>query len=276
MSPTHRNKPKSRFAPTPSGLLHKGNGFNFLLTYLITKSRNGSIHLRVDDYDLSRSRIEFVQDIFDTLDYLGLDWDSGPVSCHDFQSNYTSKNRHFLYHDYLQKLTQTFVCECSRKDLENYYNCYPGFCYDKLLQFKAKENCIKIKGKDNINDFVVWTRENCPSYQLASLVDDKELGINLIIRGYDLEESTELQKFLASNLSYKEFESVEFIFHQLLKDKNGVKLSKSNHSQSMKFLRDNGMSKLEFYKEFCEFMKIDLNGKLTLENLVEKVYALSW
>ena len=77
----------SRIAPTPSGLLHLGNSFNFLMTYLLTKNSNGLIHLRIDDYDQGRVRDEFIQDIFDSIAWLGIKIDQGPKNLIDFKKN---------------------------------------------------------------------------------------------------------------------------------------------------------------------------------------------
>lgn len=78
----------SRIAPTPSGFLHTGNAYNFILTYLLTRSVSGVLHLRIDDYDLGRYRQEFVQNIFDVLEFLGLECDKGPTCTSDFEQNF--------------------------------------------------------------------------------------------------------------------------------------------------------------------------------------------
>ncbi len=74
----------TRFAPTPSGWLHIGNAISFIITWLYARSANGTIHLRIDDIDGERAREEFVEDIFTGIEWLGLDYDSGPTSVDDF------------------------------------------------------------------------------------------------------------------------------------------------------------------------------------------------
>lgn len=64
---------RTRIAPTPSGYLHIGNAFSFLLTALIAKKNNGTILLRIDDIDDERKRPEYVNDIFTSLDWLGIE-----------------------------------------------------------------------------------------------------------------------------------------------------------------------------------------------------------
>ena len=80
--------PISRFAPTPSGFLHIGNALNFILTWLLVRRRGGRLHLRIDDMDGIRVRPEVVEDIFYSLDWLGLDWDTGPSGPEDFHARF--------------------------------------------------------------------------------------------------------------------------------------------------------------------------------------------
>ncbi|MEE3267090.1 MAG: glutamate--tRNA ligase family protein, partial [SAR324 cluster bacterium] len=68
----------SRIAPTPSGFLHLGNAFNFLLTALLVDIQNGHLHLRIDDLDRPRVVPVSVEDIFVQLEWLGIEYDSGP------------------------------------------------------------------------------------------------------------------------------------------------------------------------------------------------------
>ncbi len=78
----------SRIAPTPSGYLHVGNGVNFVLTYLLVRKNKGHLHLRIDDYDTPRVRNEYIDNIFASLDWLGIKWDSGAKSPSDYRQNY--------------------------------------------------------------------------------------------------------------------------------------------------------------------------------------------
>ena len=67
-----------RYAPTPSGFLHIGNALNFRLNWLVARQNGGKILLRIDDLDAERKRPEYIADIFESLEWLGLDWDEGP------------------------------------------------------------------------------------------------------------------------------------------------------------------------------------------------------
>jgi len=90
----------SRIAPTPSGYLHAGNAYNFILTYLFTRAQNGVLHLRIDDYDEARYRDEYAQNVFDVLEFLGLNYDCGAKNLSEFKSKFSSKfkSAHAVYH----------------------------------------------------------------------------------------------------------------------------------------------------------------------------------
>ncbi|MGB1694341.1 MAG: glutamate--tRNA ligase family protein, partial [bacterium] len=68
----------SRLAPTPSGYLHLGNAFSFILTWLLVRRLGGKLHLRIDDLDAPRLNQDCLEDIFIQLEWLGLDYDTGP------------------------------------------------------------------------------------------------------------------------------------------------------------------------------------------------------
>ena len=85
--------PRTRFAPTPSGYLHLGNAWSLALTWLLARSRGGSIHLRIDDLDAARLRPEYLEDIFASLEWLGLDWDGGPRDPADFLARHSQRLR---------------------------------------------------------------------------------------------------------------------------------------------------------------------------------------
>ena len=93
--------PVSRLAPTPSGFLHLGNAVNFLVTWAIVRSLKGRIHLRIDDMDGIRFRPDVLEDIFKSLDWLDLDWDTGPSGPDDFYQNFSlHKKRSITGEDY--------------------------------------------------------------------------------------------------------------------------------------------------------------------------------
>jgi glutamyl/glutaminyl-tRNA synthetase len=263
---------KTRIAPTPSGLLHEGNGASFLLTYALAKAYNGQILLRIDDLDAERMRLEYVEDIFRTLDWLGIEWDEGPMSVADFQQNWSQHHRLDLYQNMLEKLKNTdgtsrfgreggvYACHCSRKQIKeaSVNGLYPQTCRFKNLNFDEKETAWRIhipegstvsfKNYDlenqsitnnqstisnTIGDFVVKQKNGLPAYQVASLADDAHFGVNFIVRGADLLPSTAAQIFLAQQLGLTKFADSLFIHHGLLTNEEGEKLSKSQGASAL-------------------------------------------
>jgi glutamyl/glutaminyl-tRNA synthetase len=127
----------SRLAPTPSGFLHLGNAVNFTLTWLLTRRAGGTLHLRIDDLDRARFRPAYLTNIFQTLEWLGLDYDHGPTGPDDFERHYSQ--RHFLaaYEATLQAARTAhphlfYACRCSRTELSRAAttgsHTYPGTC----------------------------------------------------------------------------------------------------------------------------------------------------
>src|SRR5687768_9291602 len=120
---------KTRIAPTPSGYLHLGNALSMLVTAEFAKRYGCSILLRIDDIDQQRIRKEYIEDIFDTLKFLGIKWEEGPQTYEDYTNNFSQIKRLDIYNSALEQLKNSgrvFACTCSRSDLRD--GIYPGTC----------------------------------------------------------------------------------------------------------------------------------------------------
>jgi glutamyl/glutaminyl-tRNA synthetase len=129
---------RTRIAPTPSGFLHIGNGASFVATWALARAFDGKIMLRIDDLDAERMRPEYVEDIFQTLDWLGVDWDEGAFSVADFFKNWSQHLRLDAYEKILMNLQNTgdlYACNCSRKDIKQHSTngLYPNTCRPKRI-----------------------------------------------------------------------------------------------------------------------------------------------
>jgi len=247
-----------RFAPTPSGFLHIGNALNFTLNWLVARLNGGKILLRIDDLDAERKRPEYVADIFESLEWLGLDWDEGPgvsdrvtfshpvtASVADFEKNWSQHRRLSLYFNALEKLRDTgllFACRKSRRALAPFGGDYPPEFREQNLSLDDPDVAWRIKTPPGfpLPDFVVRRRDGIPAYQVASLADDVHFGITHVIRGIDLEASTQAQFYLAECLGETNFLKINFLHHPLITDENGEKLSKSAGAASLKAMRESG------------------------------------
>lgn len=263
----------TRIAPTPSGFLHLGNLYSFLITKALAQKHGAKILLRIDDLDRERFRTEYVQDIFDTLDFMEISYDLGPRNLHEFDSEWSQNHRLSLYEEGLEKLKAQnvlFSCDCSRKKIQQMDSSgyYLGHCQDRRIPLDRQEvawrfntftaDFIKIKEYPNqfksytlpedTAFFVVRKKDRFPAYQLTSLIDDLHFGVDLIIRGTDLFGSTLAQQLVAETLGDKSFRDVTFLHHKLLKGPNKEKLSKSEGSTSIQFLRKEGKTPTDIYR----------------------------
>ncbi|MBC6367803.1 glutamate--tRNA ligase family protein [Algoriphagus sp. AK58] len=255
----------TRIAPTPSGFLHLGNAFSFLLTKTLAQRHGAKILLRIDDLDRERYRPEYVQDIFDTLDFLEIQIDLGPKSLSELESEWSQVHRMKLYEEALEALKHSgkvFSCDCSRNKIQQMDSrgYYLGLCLDRKIPLDRPETAWRVNTLDS--DFLTFTeypemkktylipeetafyivrkKDKLPAYHLTSVVDDLHFGVDLIIRGKDLYPSTLAQLDLARLLNQPMFGATTFLHHEVIKGPNQAKLSKSAGSLSVQSLRKEG------------------------------------
>lgn len=284
---------KTRIAPTPSGYLHLGNIISFLITSAIARKHKAKIFLRIDDLDRARVRDIYINDIFETLNFLEITYDEGPKDITDFKSNYSQIHRLDLYEKALKDLADKgacFACICSRKILAGTGGSseYSGHCKQLDIPLTKRGCCWRFRTNLNkqvpvriypnhfittpfpseMKDFIIRKKDMYPSYQLASVVDDVYYGADLIVRGADLWHSTLAQIHLAANLKEGQpFLKTAFHHHLLVTD-GGKKLSKSSGSTSIQYLRSNGAKKTDIYKLIGEYLKFSV-AATTLDDFCE-------
>ncbi|TGE23600.1 glutamate--tRNA ligase family protein [Hymenobacter metallicola] len=244
----------SRLAPTPSGYLHLGNAVNFVLTWLIVRRAYGVLHLRIDDLDRARLRPAYLDNIFQTIDWLGIDYDHGPSGPEDFERNFSQLHHLPEYQQFLDELRRQtgllYACTCSRTQVlaQSPSGHYTGSCPSKTLNLDAPDTAwrafvppttvvpftdlwqgpLAIELARELGDFVVRKKDGIPAYQIGSVVDDVRLGTTLIVRGVDLLPSTAAQRWLASKTAdTNSFLQTRLVHHSLLPGPDGGKLSKS-------------------------------------------------
>lgn len=209
-----------RIAPSPSGNLHVGTARTALFNYLFAKKHGGKYVLRIEDTDLDRSSQAYIDNIYDSLKALGLNWDEGPDVGGQY-GPYQQSERFDIYPKYAQKLIEAgyaYECFCTQEELEaekeesiknKKAHMYSGKCRDLSEEEKAKlraegrkpsirfrvpegETAFDdlVKGHlhfDNalIGDFVIMKSNGTPTYNFAVVIDDMEMKISHIIRGED-------------------------------------------------------------------------------------------
>ncbi len=228
-----------RIAPTPSGYLHPGNAVNALLVQEAARATTppARILLRIDDLDALRKRTVYVQDVFDTLHWLGIVWDVGPTDPTDLEQHWSQHLRMPHYLDTLEALRATgmlYACRLSRKALEPYGQSYPRHLREQDLCLDDPDVNWRIRTPEHLlpADFIVRRRDGLPAYHVASLTDDHLFGVTHLVRGADLQASTQAQRFLAEVLGWSDFLRVPVWHHALLTDDQGNKLSKSTGAQA--------------------------------------------
>jgi glutamyl/glutaminyl-tRNA synthetase len=281
----HLHKMLTRLSPTPSGYIHTGNIYNFLLNWLWAKNNNGKVLLRIDDGDAERKRKEYVEDVFRVLEWLGIDWDIGPTGPDDFEKNWSQLLRKNLYDSLLNELAEkdlVFACECSRKQ--------PCNCKAKKIsllkpntawKIKVEEHTTinftdRLKGNVNINidtPFVIKRKDGIAAYQLCSLADDRNFNVTHICRGEDLLPSTAMQLYIDKHLSSSYFNNCYFWHHTLLTDNDGNKFSKSAGIQSSSII--NQIKKEDLLHSFAKWIGLDVTKGITLEEIAALKHLLS-
>jgi len=256
---------KTRIAPTPSGFLHAGNAFNFLVTDRLAKATGSRLVLRIDDLDAGRTRPEYIEDVFRSLQWLGIRVDEGPSGPDDFHANWTQHLRMPRYLGATEALLSRgalYPCSCSRPQLETLsradHPCrtqpigavprgtpwrlrIPEPCLVPVMELDGTTKQLDLATQ--MPDPTILQRDTGrPAYQIASLCDDLEMDITFIVRGADLQPSTACQAYLARLLGQEAFASIRFHHHPLALGADGAKLSKSAGSASLKAMRESGAS----------------------------------
>ncbi len=244
----------TRIAPTPSGFLHLGNAVNFALISLLAARWDAQTVLRIDDMDSSRSRPEYVDDIFATLEWLEIPWTRGPRDRSEFERGFTMAARTDYYRSQLELLDasglEIFACKCSRADLAATSGLLcAGDCRTAGHELVAGSTALRLRiprgtvvrmNDSTIDlaeahgDVVLWRRDGLPAYHLATVIEDRDLGVTDIVRGQDLLESSALHTWLAPHLGAENLARANFVHHALLTNEAGEKLSKSASAPDMR------------------------------------------
>ena len=240
-----------RFAPSPTGPLHIGGVRTALFNWLLAKKNNGKFYLRIEDTDRERSKNEFIQQIINSLKWLGIK--------HDGEEYVQSKNidKHTLVADELVKKGFAYYCYCTAEELEEQKALakkkslpfvYNRKCRDlkekknepAVLRFKSKisgSTLIKdlVQGDKNISnstieDFIILRKDKTPTYQLSATVDDHEMKVSHIIRGDDHMINSFKQKQIYEAMDW---EIPSFAHIPLIHSDKGKKLSKRDNASTL-------------------------------------------
>jgi len=248
------------------------------------------VPLRTDDLDAARAQDEYLEDIFASLRWLGLDWDAGPRDLADFKAAHSQQSRLDRYRaavDILKGNGRAYACSCTRSQLRASGPVYPGVCREAGHSFDAPDHAVRfripggpvvMRDRDggatslhparDMGDFVVQRRDGEAAYQVASVVDDAAHGVNFVVRGLDLMPSTGAQLALAEALGLPEFGAARFWHHPLVLDDTGSKLSKSRGAESLAALRERFDDPAPLFRWFAHALGLPWRDVRTVRDLL--------
>ena len=245
-----------RFAPSPSGRMHLGNLWSGLLAWLSARSAGGRMVLRLEDLDPDRCRREYCDQVMRDLEWLGLDWDNEPV----YQSQRTD-----IYAEHFHRLESQgliYPCYCTRSERlaagaphrSDGISVYDGRCrrlseaerqtfsVSRRPAWRVAVPSEEISFTDlcqgtyterldlDCGDFILRRSDGVYAYQLAVVVDDALMGVNQVVRGRDLLDSTPRQIWLNRALG---FPPPEYAHVPLLLAPDGRRLAKRDRDMEL-------------------------------------------
>ncbi|MBR7158822.1 MAG: tRNA glutamyl-Q(34) synthetase GluQRS [Alphaproteobacteria bacterium] len=265
----------TRFAPSPTGFLHKGHAYSALIAYRAAEESGGRFLLRIEDIDVTRCRPEYTEAIFADLAWLGINWEPQEVL---IQSEHMNDYQAALAK--LDAMGLIYKCFCTRKEIAaeaariggaphaGETIIYPGTCRNNPREAKAGENyslrldiekALKITGEDlfwedkelgqikanplRFGDVILARKDTPASYYLACTIDDARQGVTLVTRGEDLRDATDIQVLLQALL---DLPTPLYYHHKLMADKEGKRLAKRSDSESIRSFKERGMTSKEF------------------------------
>jgi nondiscriminating glutamyl-tRNA synthetase len=239
-----------RIAPSPTGFAHLGTASTALYNVLFARQHNGTFVLRIDDTDMERNRPEYELLIDESLRWLGLDWDEGPIR---------QSERLDIYKEEAAKLLasrKAYRCYCTpdeieaeRKQAQLEKRAYkysrrcltnpPAGRTEFAVRFQVPGGEVTfhdmVRGEmrfdsNLIGDFIILKSDGYPTYQFASPVDDALMKISHVIRGEEHLSNTPYQLMLIDALGYDRPEA--YAHMPLILAPDGTKLSKRKHPES--------------------------------------------
>jgi glutamyl-tRNA synthetase len=279
-----------RMAPTPSGWLHRGHAYTFGIAYYRARQLAGRIWLRMEDLDSGRCKPGYARGVLEDLRWLGLDWDAMGEGTDGVCYQHTQLER------YRQCLLQwvargwVYPCQVSRTELQAYPDSRQSkdgeWIFPASLRSAWKPGGMVrfdvnwrwrvpdgervgfvdlragkhqyVAGQD-FGDFLVWSKQGVPSYEMAVVHDDVASGVTEVVRGEDLLLSTARQLLLYRALGVR----IPAFYHcPLVCDAAGVRLAKRYDSESIRSYRERGWSAARFWEDMADFGLADVAGWL--------------
>jgi glutamyl-tRNA synthetase len=249
---------RTRFAPSPTGYLHIGGARTALFSWLYARKQGGQFVLRIEDTDQERSTKAAVDAIIDGMNWLGLDYDQGPV----FQTDRMPRYKKVV--DQLLQEGKAYRCYCSKERLDKLRETqmadkekprYDGHCRNlqsttdvpHVIRFKNPiagsvifddliRGQIEVQNSE-LDDLVLVRTDGMPTYNFAVVIDDWDMNITTVIRGDDHINNTPRQINIYHALGV---EPPQFAHAPMILGSDGQRLSKRHGAVSVTQYRDEG------------------------------------
>lgn len=277
----------TRFAPSPTGLLHAGHAYSALFSEHAAQSAGSRFLLRIEDIDFIRCKAEFEEALLEDLAWLGLEWEEPVRRQSEHLEDYAAALGQLRQRDLV------YPCFCTRKDILAEIEqsgaaphgpgelLYPGLCremsederksrvangedfalrlnLEKSLDDTAGEELIWYDRRQGpqkaqpqlLGDAVLARKDIRTSYHLAVVLDDALQQISLVTRGKDLFEATHLHRLLQALL---DLPAPEYEHHALIKDEAGARMAKRKKSPTLRDLRNEGQSAEDLRKGLIDW-----------------------
>jgi glutamyl-tRNA synthetase len=264
---------KTRFSPSPTGMLHLGNVRAALFSALFAIKSDGTFILRIEDTDATRNEMQFAEILQEDLQWLGIQWQEGP-GVEGPNGPYWQSKRGDIYAKYYQMLLDkklAYPCFCTEQELalnrklqlsRGQAPRYPGTCYKltaeevaskiasgkkPALRFHVPEKksidfMDTVKGQqhfnsDDIGDFIIRRADGTSSFMFCNAIDDALMGVTQVLRGEDHLSNTPRQLMILEAINLK---PASYGHLSLIMGADGTPLSKRHGSFSLHDLRDEG------------------------------------
>ncbi|MDY0028332.1 MAG: glutamate--tRNA ligase [Pseudobdellovibrionaceae bacterium] len=282
----------TRFPPSPTGFMHIGTARTGLFNWLYARRHGGKMLFRIEDTDRSRHSEEAVQAIINGLNWMGIDWDG------DVVSQFARSDRHAEVAHELVKSGKAYYCYCSPEELEQMREeakkeGRPTF-YDRrwrdnppssppegvtpVVRIKAPmsgERVVhdKVQGDvrvaaEQLDDFIILRADGTPTYMLAVVVDDHDMGVTHVIRGDDHLNNTFRQNVIYEAMGW---DIPSYAHLPLILGPDGAKLSKRHGATSVEEYRDMG-----YLPEAMRNYLLRLGWSHGDDEIIETDQAIKW
>lgn len=257
----------TRFAPSPTGYIHIGNVRSAIYPYLLAKQNDGKMILRIEDTDRARYVEGATELIEDTLEWLSLNWNEGPIVGGP-HGPYFQSERMEIYHKWARKLIESgrayadptppekiaeYREKCNQEKVPFLYRNFrpentPEWEPGVPLRFKAEPKSYTWHdevmgnmhaGPEVLDDIILIKKDGYPTYNFAHIIDDAEMGVTHVMRGVEYLSSTPnyLALYEALHLTQPKLVSLPHI----LAPQGNKKLGKRDGAKSVTEYRDDGV-----------------------------------